>query len=145
MTPARKEKCTIRHTYDAMNRIEGAGLIAELLKDQPGSGTDAYHLAYMDFIMETVEIVYPLQGRQSPTTVTEWIEPKRDALLAELQQRGLDQSADARHAVRKIDAVLKWVDDWESLWRLQRCLCCCRQRICLSLPQRHRGRGPLWP
>jgi hypothetical protein len=116
MTPARKEKCSIRHGYDAMNRIEEAGLlIGALLKDQPGTGRDAYHLAYMDFQMETVEIAHQMHNRHSPETVRAWIEPKRDALLAELQRRGLDQSADARHAFRKIDAVLSWVDDWERM------------------------------
>jgi hypothetical protein len=114
MTPAEKEKCSIRHGYDAMNRIEEAGqLIEELLKDQPGTGRDAYHLAYMDFIMETIEISYELVERNKADTVKHWIEPKRAGVLAELQRRGLDQSADARHAFRKIDAVLRWVDDWE--------------------------------
>jgi hypothetical protein len=44
--------------------------------------------------------------------VKRWIEPKRDVLLAELKRRGLDQSADARHAFQKIEAVLGWVDAW---------------------------------
>ena len=87
MTPARKEKCSIRHGYDAMNRIEEAGqLIAELLKDQPGTGRDAYHLAYMDFIMETIEISYELVERNKADKVKNWIAPKRAALLAELQR-----------------------------------------------------------
>ena len=64
MTPARKEKCSIRHGYDAMNRIEEAGLlIGALLKDQPGTGRDAYHLAYMDLQMETVEIAHQMPAR----------------------------------------------------------------------------------
>jgi hypothetical protein len=113
MTPAKKEKCSIRHGYDAMNRIEEAGeLIEQLFGDQRGTGTDAWHLAYMDFIMETIEIGHELRDRHSPDTVKRWIEPKRDVLLAELQRRNLDQSPDARHAVRKIEAVLAWVDDW---------------------------------
>ena len=29
------------------------------------------------------------------------------------QRRGLDQSPDTRHAFRKLDAVLSWVDGWE--------------------------------
>jgi hypothetical protein len=116
MTPARKEKCSIRHGYDAMDRIKEAGeLVGDLLKDQPGSGRDAYHLAYMDFQMETVEIAHQLHNQHSPETVRAWIEPQRDAMLAKLRRRGLDQSADARHAFNKIDAVLSWVDDWDRM------------------------------
>ena len=116
MTPAKKEKCSIRHGYDAMDRIEEAGeLIGGLLDDNKSDSkqtSDAVTYAYMDFIVETIEIGHELVGRDSPDTVKKWIEPKRDVLLAELQKRGLDQSADARHAFRKIEAVLKWVDAW---------------------------------
>jgi len=104
-----------------MNRIEEAGqLIQQLLKDQPGTGRDVYHLAYMDFMMETIEIAHQMHNRQSPETVKDWIEPKRAALLAELQRRGLDESPDARHAFRKLDAVLSWVDECEREWERKR-------------------------
>ena len=113
MTPAKKEKYSIRHGYDAMNRIEEAGeLIGELLKRDDYHPGDAVDCAYMDFIMETIEIGHELRDRHSADTVKHWIEPKRDVLLAELQRRGVDQSPDARHALRKIEAVLAWVDDW---------------------------------
>ena len=119
MTPSRKEKCSIGHGYDAMNRIEEAGqLIGQLLKDQPGSGKDAYCLAYLDFQMETVEIAHQMHNRHGAETVKDWIEPKRAAVLAELQRRGLDQSPDTRHAFRKLDAVLSWVDGWERQQKL---------------------------
>jgi hypothetical protein len=113
MTPAKKEKCSIRHGYDAMNRIEEAGeLIGELLKRDRYTAGGAVDCAYMDFLMETIEIGRELHDRHSPDTVKRWIEPKRDVLLAELRLRGVDQSPDARHAFRKIEAVLAWVDDW---------------------------------
>jgi hypothetical protein len=113
MTPARKAKLGIRHGYDAMKRIEEAGeLIEQLLGDQPGTSADAWHLAYMDFIMETIEIGHELRDRHSPDTVKRWIEPKRDTLFAELERRGLDQSAEVQLALQKIGAVLAWVDDW---------------------------------
>lgn len=117
MTPARKEKYSIRHGYDAMNRIEEAGeLIGELLREQTGSDEAAYNAvngAFMDFMMEVLEIGHELRDRYNPETVKDWIEPKRDTMFAELQRRGLDQSPDARHAFRKIEAVLSWVDDWQ--------------------------------
>jgi len=122
MAPAKKEKSTIRirQGYDAMSRLGEAGeLIGELLNseffdDRSNSEPtfDAVTCAFMDFILETIEIGHELVNRESPETVKSWIEPKRDVLLAELQKRGLDQSADALDAFRKIDAVLSWVDNW---------------------------------
>src|SRR5262245_4510924 len=115
MTPARKEKCSIRHGYDAMNRIEEAGdLIGELLKQKLGSdgAYDAAKGAFMDFIMEALEIGHELRDRYNPDTVKNWIEPKRAVLLDALKQHGLDQATDARLAFQKIDAVLRWVNSW---------------------------------
>jgi len=124
MAPAKnkKEKSTIRirHGHDAMNRLGEAGqLIGELLdselfddRSDKEPTFDAVTYAFMDFMWETAEIINELVNRERPETVKGWIEPKRDVLLAELQKRGLDQSADAREAFRKIDAVLSWVDDW---------------------------------
>jgi hypothetical protein len=71
MTPEKKEKCSVRHGYDAMHRIEEAGeLIGELLKDQIGdkAACDAVNGAFMDFIMETIEIGHELRDRHSPET-----------------------------------------------------------------------------
>ena len=124
MAPAKnkKEKSTIRirHGHDAMNRLGEAGqLIGELLdselfddRSDKEPTFDAVTYAFMDFMWETAEIIHELINRERPETVKGWIEPKRDVLLAELQKRGLDQSADAREAFRKIDAVLSWVDNW---------------------------------
>jgi hypothetical protein len=92
--------------------MEEAGeLIGELLG---GDEADrAVFCAYMDFQMETIEIIHELVERADPARVKNWIEPKRDILAAELKRRGLDQSAEARDALRKIAAVLAWVDDWQ--------------------------------
>jgi hypothetical protein len=89
-------------------------VIEGLLQDQPGREAvrDAVFSAYMDFQEDIGQIGHELWAKCSPETIKQWIEPKRDVLLAELQKRGLDQSADALHAFRKIDAVLNWVDDW---------------------------------
>ena len=122
MAPAKKEKSTIRirHGHDAMNRLGEAGeLIGELLdselfddRSDKEPTFDAVTYAFMDFMWETAEIIHELINRERPETVKGWIEPKRDVLEAALQKRGLDQSADALDAFRKIDAVLSWVDNW---------------------------------
>jgi hypothetical protein len=40
------------------------------------------------------------------------VEPRRDILLADVKRRGVDQTEHAQCAMRKIDAVLSWVDAW---------------------------------
>jgi hypothetical protein len=114
MQEAKKERCDIRHGYAGADRIEEAGeLFGELLGDKSDADR-AVFCAFMDFQMETVEIIHELVERSDPDTVKDWLTPKRDILAAELQRRGLDQNPAARAAFRKIDAVLNWVDDWDA-------------------------------
>ena len=112
MQESKKERCDVRNGYAAMDRIEEAGeLIEGLLGDH--AACDAVNVAYMDLMMESIEIGYELRDRHSPETVKRWIELKRDILFAELKRRGLDHTEDAQCAIRKIGAVLRWVDDWQ--------------------------------
>jgi hypothetical protein len=112
MQEAKKQRCDIRDGYTAADRIEEAGELIGALFGDNQTDRDVY-CAYMDFQMETVEIIDELVERGDAARVKAWLQPKRDTLAAELKRRGLDQTGDARHAFSKIEAVLSWVDDWE--------------------------------
>jgi hypothetical protein len=110
MQRAKKERIDVRHGYQAMDRMEEAGeLIGQLIGDHADPTVEC---AYLDLVIESAEIGHELVENRDPQTVRNWLGPKRDILLAELQRRGIDQSEDAQCAVRKIAAVLSWVDSW---------------------------------
>ena len=110
MEESAKAACCIHHYEDAMQHIREAG---EMIAPLVGFGADqAVTFAVMDLEFETSELLYEFYEQRGAQTVRDWLEPKRDVLLAHLKQRGVDTSEDALGAFRKIEEVLKWVDAW---------------------------------
>ena len=110
MTHPTNEHCYIRSGYDAVDLIREAGeLIIWVLAPTPPT---LHPAAYLSFITEQVDISGCLIDRRDPLTIKKWIEPKRDAINAELTKRHLHQTPEARLAMRKIDATLDWIDSW---------------------------------
>jgi hypothetical protein len=118
MRQSTKERCRIRHGYDALDLVdEGGQLIGEALGKNDWNDYDPHDPvdgAYMDLIMECAGIGHELVEQRDPERVRKWIIPKRDILLAEVKRRGLEQSPDAQFGFRKLEAVLTWLKTWEA-------------------------------